>query len=170
MSKSWFVGIIAAIVILGGGLYLVNHKNKTSNNNSTNQTTNTTSSSSSSTSVKSVPEDLTFSGAINGHMTSGHKGNTYVCAPATTGPIVGSVGGTDYTFEYRSLGASNPGNYMAYVQIGTLDQKTYWGADNTPLTLNADKRSGSVQGDLHNLSNNAEVVHISGSWTCPPDF
>src|SRR5579859_4146911 len=51
-----------------------------------------------------VAEDLTFSGALSGHLTKGHRGDNYVCAggnfvpsnPNTTGqlavgPIVGDL-------------------------------------------------------------------------------
>lgn len=84
---------------------------------------------------------------------------------------MGKVGNTDYTFEFRALNAKGPGSYKGYVQIGPLNNKNlYYGGDNVALTINADKRSGSVEGDLSNLTNSAEKVHISGNWTCPPDF
>src|SRR5258708_20095398 len=55
-----------------------------------------------------VPEDLTFSGTVSGHMTEGRKGDTYVCATATTEPIVGKIGDTNYPFKYLSLCAKRP--------------------------------------------------------------
>ncbi len=122
--------------------------------------------------VPGTPEDLTFTGTVNGHMTQGKKGDTYVCLPATTGPIVGKIGNTDYTFEFRALDAKGPGTYNAFVQIGSLPNTNnlYYGSDKTKLTINADKRSGTVEGDLENLTDSTQKVHLTGSWTCPPDF
>ncbi|HXH27298.1 MAG TPA: hypothetical protein VNG90_05370 [Candidatus Acidoferrum sp.] len=114
-----------------------------------------------------VAEDLVFGGMVNGHMPMGARGNGFVCTPAATGPIVGVIGRDSYTFEFTNVGATGAGSYTAYVQIGKLPQlKTYYGG-NIPLTINADLRSGRVEGDLKNLQDQTQQVHIVGNWKCP---
>lgn len=162
MAKSVKVLVLFVVV----GLFLAGCKKATNYSVSTPQNTSSTTLQS-----KTVPESLTFSGAVNGKMTEGAKGDTYLCSTTATGPIVGKIGGTDYTFEFRNLNSKGPGTYKAFVQIGPIANKNlYYGADGVSLTINSDSRSGSVEGDLTNLSNSAEKVHISGNWTCPADY
>jgi len=118
-----------------------------------------------------VPQDLSFSGEVSGHMTNGRKGDTYACGITAAGPIVGSIDGNDYSFEFRALTAKGPGTYKAYVQVGPLsDKNTSYGSDTAYITINADQRSGKVEGQLHDLKNSGKTIAISGNWNCPPDF
>ena len=114
-----------------------------------------------------VVEDLVFGGAVNGHMPMGAKGTAFVCTPAATGPIVGIIGRDSYIFEFTNVGAKGAGNYTAYVQISKLPElKTSYGAS-VLLTINTDLRSGQVEGDLKNLQDPTQIVHILGNWKCP---
>ncbi len=171
MSKpgNWvLIIVVVVLVVLGGYFALRKALNKRNIYAPTTQinTQNVTNQ------VPGTPEDLTFTGVVIGRMTQGKKGDTYVCLPTTTGPIVGKIGGTDYTFEFRALDAKGPGTYNAFVQIGPLPNinNLYYGSGSTKLTINSDKRSGTVEGDLENLIDSNQKVHLSGSWTCPPDF
>src|SRR5437879_6717903 len=72
-----------------------------------------------------VAEDLTFTGALSGHMTSAHRGDTYVCTGGqvpinnsnvgagalTIGPILGSMGGSEYTINLVMLNYHGPDTY-----------------------------------------------------------
>ncbi len=118
-----------------------------------------------------TPEDLTFTGAVSGHMTNGRTGDTYTCEPTTTGPIVGNVGGSDYAFSYRAETAKGAGSYRAYAQISPVgDKSVVYASDNIFITINPDRRSGVVEGQLHNLKDVLQTVTVSGTWNCPPDF
>lgn len=171
MNKSGneaLIVFVIVLIVLGGYIVIKNVLNK----NNMHAPATQTGSQSLITQTPGTPEDLIFTGIVNGHMTQGKKGDSYVCLPATTGPIVGKIGAIDYTFEFRALDAKGPGTYNAFVQIGPLPNTNnlYYGSDKTKLIINADKRSGTVEGNLENLTDSNQKVHLSGSWTCPPDY
>ncbi len=166
MNKNIIIIVIAIVIILAGaGFLLFGNKSNVPGSNVYNQN------GAPSNSSKATTEDLAFSGAVNGKMTQGYRGNTYVCSPTATGPIVGKIGDTEYTFEFVSLNAKGPGTYRATVQIGELNnQDVYYASSDASITINSDSRSGNVSGTLTDIKTGSQAVNISGSWICPPDF
>lgn len=161
MNKNIIIIVVIIAILAGAGFLFFGNKNNTPNSNIPN----------SANTSKGTPEDLTFSGAVNGKMTEGERGNTYVCLPTSTGPIVGKIGNTDYTFEFVSLNAKGAGTYKATVQIGELNnQEVYYASSGASITINPDLRSGTVSGILTDIKTGSQTVNISGSWNCPPDF
>jgi hypothetical protein len=124
-----------------------------------------------------IAEDLTFTGALAGHMSSGHRGDTYVCTGNTkqfvAGPIVGDVGGKQVSINITKITFNGPGSYPGG-GVGFDEGSNHYfpatGASQTGLVVNADLRSGSFDLDLAaNSDPNTVVGHVSGSWRCPPD-
>jgi hypothetical protein len=123
-----------------------------------------------------VAEDLTFTGALTGHMSSAHRGDTYVCAGSASslavGPIVGDVGGKEVTINIVKISFHGAGTYPAGGVGFDVGSDHYFMATSTDSTLavNADLRSGTVNIDLAvNSDPNSVVGHVSGAWRCPPD-
>ena len=123
-----------------------------------------------------IAEDLTFTGALSGHMSSGHRGDTYVCgglgSSLAVGPIVGSVGAKEVTINIVKISFHGAGTYPAGGVGFDTGSDHYFMATGTDSTLvvNTDLRSGTVNIDLAvNSDPNSVVGHVSGAWRCPPD-
>jgi hypothetical protein len=124
-----------------------------------------------------IAEDLTFTGALAGHMSSGHRGDTYVCTGSTkqfvAGPIVGDVGGKQVSLNIVKITFQGPGSYPGGGVSFDEGSNHYFpatGGSQTGLVVNADLRSGSFDLDLAaNSDPNTVVGHVSGNWRCPPD-
>jgi hypothetical protein len=129
-----------------------------------------------SSSSGEIAEDLTFTGALSGHMSSAHRGDTYVCAGSATslaiGPIVGDVGGKEVSINIVKISFHGAGTYPAGgvgFDVGSDHYFMATGTDST-LVVNADLRSGTVNIDVAvNSDPNSVVGHVSGPWRCPPD-
>lgn len=124
-----------------------------------------------------IAEDLTFTGALAGHMTSAGRGDTYVCTGSSTqfvaGPIVGDVGGKNVSMSITKISFHGPGSYPGG-GVGFDEGSNHYfpatGSSQTGLVVSADLRSGSVDLDLAaNSDPNTVVGHVSGTWRCPPD-
>jgi hypothetical protein len=124
-----------------------------------------------------IAEGLTFTGALAGHMSSGHRGDTYVCTGNTkqfvAGPIVGDVAGKQVSLNIVKVTFHGAGSYPGG-GVGFDEGSNHYfpatGASQTGLVVDADLRSGSFDLDLAANSNPSAVVgHVSGSWRCPPD-
>ena len=147
--------------------------------------------SASTTTVPGTPEQLTFTGAINGTMTSAHKGPQTSDTLCTKGiwDLVGAVGGTDEKLEMQmatgykgpgtySTGELTPGSGVSQIQV-QVSQSV--GAGQTPpqyfvavpgkvkLTVASDERSGTIDAELKPLQGAESNVHVSGQWACLPD-
>jgi hypothetical protein len=124
-----------------------------------------------------IAEDLTFTGALAGHMSSGHRGDTYLCAGSTTqlvaGPIVGDVGDKTISINIVKLSFNGPGSYPGSGVSYDEGSNHYFpaiGTSPTGFVVNADLRSGTMDLDLAvNSDPNTVVGHVTGSWRCPPD-
>jgi hypothetical protein len=124
-----------------------------------------------------IAEDLTFSGALAGHMTSGHRGDTYVCTGSNVqfvaGPIIGDVSGQQVALNITKISFHGAGSYPGGgvgFDVGSNHYYPATGASQTGLVVNADLRSGTMDLDLAANSDPKTVVgHVSGSWRCPPD-
>ena len=124
-----------------------------------------------------IAEDLTFTGAVAGHMASAHRGDTYVCTGGATqfvaGPIVGDVSGQQVTLNITKITFSGPGSYPGGgvgFDVGSNHYYPATGASQTGLVVNSDLRSGTMDLDLAANSDPKTVVgHVSGTWRCPPD-
>lgn len=132
--------------------------------------------SSSGASNGQVGEDLTFTGALSGHMSSGHRGDTYICAGSgssfVAGPIVGDVGGKAVTLNITKITFNGAGTYPAGGVGFDVGPDHYYPTLENPGTLvvAADLRSGTVDMDLAvNSDPNTKVGHVTGMWRCPPD-
>jgi hypothetical protein len=124
-----------------------------------------------------IAEDLTFTGALAGHLTSAHRGDTYVCTGSATqfvaGPIVGDVAGQQVALNITKITFNGPGSYPGGgvgFDVGSNHYYPATGASQTGLVVNADLRSGTMDLDLASNSDPKTVVgHVSGTWRCPPD-
>jgi hypothetical protein len=124
-----------------------------------------------------IAENLTFTGALAGHMSSGHRGDTYVCAGSAkqfvAGPIAGDVGGKQVSLNIVKITFNGPGSYPGGGVSFDEGSNHYFpatGASQSGLVVNADLRSGSFDLDLAaNSDPNTVAGHVSGSWRCPPD-
>jgi hypothetical protein len=124
-----------------------------------------------------VAEDLTFTGPLAGHMSSGVRGDTYICASTgasyVVGPIVGDVGGKQVSMNITKISFKGPGSYPAGgvgFDVGSDHYYPATGAAQSELVVNADLRSGTVNIDLAANSAPSTVVgHVSGTWRCPAD-
>lgn len=135
-------------------------------------------------------EDLTFTGAVSGRMTSGRKGGVYFCGKLgprfVADPIQGDVGGAPFDFSitiaegykgpgtYRSAKELTPGSGYAAVTVGLAHAGSgtkEWvnGTGANVVVVNADERSGTVTAELHATGSAPGTVHVSGTWRCPPD-
>ena len=141
-----------------------------------NATPTSSAASSPSSSNGQVAEDLTFTGALSGHMSSAHRGDTYVCAGSQSslaaGPIVGDVGGKEVTINIVKISFHGAGTYPAGGVGFDVGSDHYFPATGTDssLVVASDLRSGSVDIDLAVNSDPKTVVgHVKGAWRCPPD-
>jgi hypothetical protein len=132
-----------------------------------------------------VAEDLTFSGALSGHLTRAHRGDTYVCAggnfvpnnPNTkgqlaVGPMVGDLGGKEVRMNIVNIGYHGPGSYDAGGVSFDVGSDHYYpaSAPSGTLTVDADGRGGTLSMDLAvNSAPTTKVGHVEGTWKCPPD-
>jgi hypothetical protein len=131
-----------------------------------------------------VPQDLTFTGALSGHLTTGRRGDTYVCAggnfvnnPNTkgqlaVGPIVGDLGGKEVRMNITKIDYHGAGTYDAGGVTFDVGGDHYYPAKapSGTLTVGPDGRSGTLTLDLAVNSAPATVVgHAQGSWRCPAD-
>ena len=128
------------------------------------------------TSPVSVAEDLVFTGAISGHVTSGSAGDAFECQAAgsgsyAAGPILGSLAGRQVEMNVTILNFSGSGDYSASgvtFDVGTDHYYAPTGAPGT-LTIATDLKSGTVDMALAvNTSPNGGIAHVTGSWRCPP--
>jgi len=136
----------------------------------------TSAGSSPSSSNGQVAEDLTFTGALSGHMSSAHRGDTYVCAGSQTslaaGPIVGDMGAKEVTINIVKISFHGAGTYPAGGVGFDVGSDHYFPATGTDssLVVASDLRSGTVDIDLAVNSDPKTVVgHVRGAWRCPPD-
>jgi hypothetical protein len=131
-----------------------------------------------------VAEDLTFTGALSGHLATGRAGEMYVCTggnfvanPNTkgqlvVGPIVGEVGGKEVRMSITKIDYHGPGSYDAGGVSFDVGSDHYYPAHapSGTLTVDADGRSGTLALDLAaNAAPATAVGHAQGSWRCPPD-
>lgn len=123
-----------------------------------------------------IAEDLTFTGALAGHMDTGHRGDTYVCASTggsyVAGPIVGDVGAKEVQLNITKISFHGAGTYPAGGVSFDVNGDHYYPGLGNPGTLvvASDLRSGTVDIALAaNEDPNTIVGHVSGTWRCPPD-
>jgi len=142
--------------------------------NNTQSGSSTAGASTPSSSNGQVAEDLTFTGALSGHMSSGHRGDTYVCAGSATslaiGPIVGDVGSKEVILNIVKISFNGAGSYPAGGVGFDVGSDHYFPAtgSNSTLVVASDLRSGTVDIDLAvNSDPNTVVGHVKGIWRCP---
>ena len=124
----------------------------------------------------SISEDLTFTGALAGHMDNGKRGDTYVCAGTggsyVAGPIVGDVSGKEVALNITKISFHGAGSYAAGGVSFDVNGDHYYPALNNPGTLvvAGDLRSGTVDIALAANEDPSTIVgHVAGTWRCPPD-
>jgi hypothetical protein len=146
---------------------------------------------STTTTVPGTAEQLTFTGAITGEMTSAHPGPQTSDTLCTKGiwNFVGPVADKDYKVEMQmatgykgpgtySTGELTPGSGVSQIQLQVSESV---GPDQTPpqyyvavpgkvkLTVASDERSGEVDAELRPLQGADTNVHVNGQWACLPD-
>jgi hypothetical protein len=131
---------------------------------------------SASPSGDSISEDLTFTGSLAGHMSTGMRGDTYVCASTggsyVAGPIVGDVGGKQVALNITKISFHGSGSYPAGGVSFDVNGGHYYPALNNAGTLvvASDLRSGTVDIALAANEDPSTIVgHVTGTWRCPPD-
>ncbi len=109
-------------------------------------------------------------------MSSGRRGDTYVCAGSLSslaiGPIVGDVNGKAVTLNIVKISFNGAGSYPAGGVGFDVGSDHYFPAtgSNSTLVVDSGLRSGSVDIDLAvNSDPNTVVGHVKGTWRCPPD-
>ena len=129
----------------------------------------------SDTPALTVAEDLTFTGALSGRMTSAGAGDAYVCAATggsfVAGPILGEVGGQQVELNITKLSFNGPGSYAPAGVSFDAGSDHYYPATAAAGTLvvGPDLQSGTVDIALAANSNPTSVVaHVHGAWRCPP--
>ncbi len=129
-----------------------------------------------SASGDTINEDLTFTGALAGHMDAGHRGNTYVCTSTggsyVAGPIVGNVNGKEVALNITKISFHGAGSYPAGGVSFDVNGDHYYPALSNAGTLvvATDLRSGSVDIALAANEDPGTIVgHVTGTWRCPPD-
>jgi hypothetical protein len=123
-----------------------------------------------------VPENLTFTGALAGHMSSGAAGDLYVCVWTggnyVAGPILGVAGGRQVQMSITKVSFNGAGTYPAGGVSFDSGADHYYpatGAGGT-LMVGSDLRSGAVDISLAaDTDPNTVVGRVSGTWRCPPD-
>lgn len=132
----------------------------------------------------SVPEDLTFQGDLKGRLEAAHHGNAYTCGGLGSmfivDPMVGTIDGKSYELGIQVTGFKGPGTYktggeltpgsgVAAVSVWVKPENTETrsAAKTGTIVINDDRRSGSLDADL---AGKLGTFHVSGKWTCPPDF
>jgi hypothetical protein len=125
-------------------------------------------------SAASASEDLSFSGALSGRMTSGTAGDTYICASAggsfVAGPILGTVADKQVELNITKLSFTGAGSYAPGGVSFDVDASHYYPATGAPGTLVVapDLKSGTVDINLAvNTDPDTVVAHVSGMWRCP---
>ena len=128
-----------------------------------------------SASSPSVAEDLTFSGALAGRMTSGSAGDTYVCASTggnfVAGPILGTVAGQQVELNITKLSFTGPGTYTPGGVSFDVATSHYYPATGAPgsFVVASDLQSGTIDINLAvNTDPNTVVARVTGTWRCPP--
>jgi hypothetical protein len=119
---------------------------------------------SSSPSPVAVAQDLTFSGALSGHMAQGTAGDAYVCANTggafVAGPILGSVGTVQVEMNIAKLSFQGAGAYPADGVSFDAGSDHYYAATGAggSLVVAADLRSGTMDIPLAANTNPTQVL------------
>ena len=123
----------------------------------------------------SIAEDLTFTGALSGHLASGSAGDTYVCAATggsfVAGPILGSLAGSQVELNIVKLSFKGAGIYSPVGVSFDVGSDHYYPVTGAPgsLVVASDLQSGTLDIALAvNTDPNQSVAHVSGAWRCPP--
>src|SRR2546427_12749369 len=99
-TSTALVGICVAVSACGGSSAPPSNTAATSNGSPPASTPSTV--------AGGTVEDLTFEGAVAGHMTAGHRGGAYSCGKLgstwTAGPIEGDIAGRAYDMDVRVSG------------------------------------------------------------------
>lgn len=130
------------------------------------------------------PQDLTFSGDLNGTLTtlvSNNAGEQSSCTGIGsraqnewTSTLDGYLGSGVYSVVVVAKPYRGPGTYdssAVTVEVNSADDKQVWQtATGDPVTfsVNRDELTGTLQATLHNASTNQQSLKISGSWSCKP--
>jgi hypothetical protein len=121
-----------------------------------------------------VAEDLTFTGALSGRMTSGGAGDAFVCMGGAgafvAGPILGMVDGQQVELNIAMQTFHGAGVYPPDGVSFDESYDHYYPATGSSgsLTVAADLKSGSLDVALAANSNPDRVVaRVTGSWRCP---
>lgn len=121
-----------------------------------------------------VAEDLTFSGALSGQITSGTAGDAFVCAATggafLAGPILGTLSGTQIELNIALLSFHGAGTYPPDGVSFDAAYDHYYPATGSSgrLAIAADLESGTVDIALAaNSDPSHAIAHVTGTWRCP---
>src|SRR5581483_10667141 len=123
---------------------------------------------------ETAPEDLTFSGALTGRMTSGGAGDAFACAPTggsfVAGPILGTLQGAQIELNIALLSFHGAGTYPPQGVSFDVVLHHYYAAAGASgqLAIAPDLTSGTLDVALAaDTDPNHAVAHVTGAWRCP---
>lgn len=129
---------------------------------------------------QTVPVDLTFAGAVSGHVTSAKTGPKFECGTPTF-PDVFILSDLEVELDAKvwalsvvANGYTGPGRITADIAVTLADPNDPTGGfvgtdrDTTEMTINDDTRSGTTKDTLfRSTSGDTVTVQVSGTWRCP---
>lgn len=129
-------------------------------------------------------QNLTFSGELNGTMTSlvaqspqtpSACSERPVEAAAWASTLYGVIDGSVYGFVLTVKPYNGPGTYsaaQAQVQLFSVSngEKTWesLSGDDVTVTVHNDNLTGTVQATLTDLDSNQPALTVKGDWSCAP--
>lgn len=132
--------------------------------------------------TQAVRVDLTFTGEVNGHVTSARTGRKFACGTPsfpdlfTLNDLEVTLGGNVWAFGISAAGYSGPGRVTGQLVV-TLSDPTnsangYLSKDSGPargdVVVDPGKQSGTATANLYrNLGDDKPAVHVTGTWRCP---
>jgi hypothetical protein len=129
---------------------------------------------------QTVPVDLTFTGAVSGHVTSARTGSKFSCGTPTFPDLFTlsdldvELNGKTWAFGVSANSYSGPGRAIGTIVITLADPKDSATGfiskdkETTEMTVNEDTRSGTAKAALYqNIGDDKPSVQVSGTWRCP---
>ncbi|GDY28604.1 hypothetical protein [Gandjariella thermophila] len=143
------------------------------------------SSTATATADRTTAENLTFTGAVSGTMRKATAGSVYTCLitpgkALLVGPITGDVDGRNYDVQFKMVfGYHGAGSYLLapdphsggavnniILQVSPTGQDDLYSVASAGTLTVDGERTGTM--DV-TLAGKLGQIHLSGSWTCPPD-
>lgn len=142
--------------------------------------TQTTAATEDAAGAQDVTVDLTFTGALSGHLTTAHTGPKFACGTPTfpdmfvLQDLQGELGGQTWAYGITISSYDGPGPATGNVVVNLTDPTNpsngYINKEiaTTKVVVNPDGKSGTSQVDLYkNVSDEKPALTVTGTWRCP---